>query len=156
MKLQLNKVALAFGSNLGDRAQMIKAAIEQLELHGFHVQKVSKNYSSTPVDCPVDSGDFLNGALIGKWKGTCRELLSVCQEIEQELGRLTIREINSPRPIDLDILLFNEEIYDEKDLVVPHQRMHLRDFVLEPLAEVASDWFIPTLKTSVENCLKNL
>ncbi|MCM8530555.1 MAG: 2-amino-4-hydroxy-6-hydroxymethyldihydropteridine diphosphokinase [Lentisphaeraceae bacterium] len=156
MKLQLNKVALAFGSNLGDRSLTIKTALEHLESHGFHILNVSKNHSSEPVDCPDGSGEFLNGALIGNWPGTCRELLLVCQEIEQDLGRLAIREINSPRPIDLDILLFNEDIYAEKDLIVPHERMHLRDFVLEPLAEIASDWFIPTLKLSVENCLKKL
>lgn len=142
-------VALAYGSNLGDRAENIALAVRKLESNGLRNVNCSKHVISEPVDCPEGSGDFFNGALTGQWQGSCRELLDLCQKIEIEIGRPEVREINSPRLIDLDILLFGTETYAEIDLVVPHERMLQRDFVMGPLAEVAADWMIPGEKSTV-------
>ena len=148
------KVALAFGSNLGDREENILLAVLKLEENGFRNISCSSSMVSEPVDCPEGSGEFFNGSLTGEWSGSCRDLLILCQKIEKELGRPGVREVNAPRPIDLDILLFAEEVYSEVDLKVPHERMLVRDFVMLPLAEVAADWIIPGQNATVKECLE--
>ena len=149
-----NLVALAYGSNLGDRTVNINRAVELLKQEGFDVIKVSEPMESQPVDCIAGSGIFLNGAIAGKWSGTSQELLALCQKIEKMLGRKEIREINSPRPIDLDILLFGREVIKEENLTVPHPRMNERDFVMLPLNEVAYDWVIPTSGCTVSEAAR--
>lgn len=142
-------VALAFGSNLGDRQKNIEEAIALLSKRGFEIEHISSYVESAPVDCTPESGIFINGALTGTWGGTPEELLELCQLIEQTMGRMQLRKINSPRPIDLDILLFADQEINGEHLVIPHQRMHLRDFVLLPLAEIAADWQIPGMGKTV-------
>ena len=154
--MKVTKVALGLGSNLGNREANIFAALELLQQCGFTDQQVSSLVSSEPVDCPEGSGEFLNGAATGVWKGAARDLMEVCQRIEKELGRPEVREINSPRPVDLDILLFGDEIVSEEDLVVPHPRMSERDFVMKPLAEIAKDWIIPDSGITVESKAEEL
>ena len=150
-----NKVALAFGTNLGDKKQNISQALNYLVDGGFKIIAVSSSMESDPVDCTPESGIFLNGALTGLWKGTVKELLELCQNIELTMGRKMKREINSPRPIDLDILLFGEDEIDCPGLQVPHPRMHIRDFVMLPLSEVASDWFVPVIGKKVSVIAEN-
>ncbi|MCH2206107.1 MAG: 2-amino-4-hydroxy-6-hydroxymethyldihydropteridine diphosphokinase [Lentisphaerales bacterium] len=150
------KVALAYGSNLGNRSENITLAVDKLKENGLGNICCSKHVVSKPVDCPQGSGDFLNGALTGEWQGSCRELLDLCQKIEGEVGRSKVREINSPRPIDLDILLFGEEMFAEEDLKVPHERMLQRGFVMGPLAEVAADWIIPGEDSTVGQYFKGM
>ena len=75
--------------------------------------------------------------------------MDVCQQIEKKLGRPETRTVNSPRQVDLDILLFGSEIVKETDLTIPHKRMLERDFVIKPLAEVAGEWIIPGLEKKV-------
>lgn len=144
-------VALAFGSNLGDHPKNIEKAFSLLSVGGFEIDRISSFVESEPVDCTPESGIFTNGALTGFWTGSPHELMCLCQSIEKTLGRKLIREINSPRPIDLDILLFAEQIENGEDLVIPHKRMHLRDFVILPLAEIAPDWLVPSLGKSVRD-----
>ena len=141
--------ALAFGSNLGNREENISLAVNLLQCGGFNISAISDSITSEPVDCTMDSGIFLNGALTGRWSGSAFQLLELCQSIESKLGRKRVREINSPRPIDLDILLFGNEIIKSEQLMVPHPRMHLRDFVILPLAQVAADWYIPGIDRKV-------
>lgn len=143
------RVAIAYGSNLGDRESNISRALDLLAKGGFTISAVSDPVTSEPVDCTPESGIFLNGALTGTWNSSVNELLSLCQEIEIELGRMEVREINSPRPVDLDILLVEDMKIDEEFLKVPHPRMHLRDFVMSPLSEIAPDWVHPGLGKKV-------
>lgn len=142
-------VALAFGSNLGDREENISLAVNLLKCGGFIISATSEFMTSEPVDCTSGSGIFLNGAITGKWSGTAFELLDLCQSIEMQLGRQQVREINSPRPIDLDILLFGEDLVKSELLTVPHPRMHHRDFVILPLSQIAPDWYIPGIGRKV-------
>jgi len=144
-----NRVALAFGSNLGDREGNISEALDYLREGGFEISSVSQYMESAPVDCTPDSGIFLNGACIGFWNDSPEELLDFCQKIELIMGRKEEREINSPRPIDLDILLFEDEEINSSFLKVPHPRMLERDFVMLPLDEVAPEWIIPGKDKSV-------
>lgn len=142
-------VALAFGSNLGDRRKNIEESFGLLSEGGFEIEQISDCVESAPVDCTPDSGIFLNGALTGRWQGSADELLELCQNIEKQMGRKEVREINSPRPIDLDILLFGTEVINKENLVVPHERMHLRDFVMLPLNEIAPDWEVSGMNKKV-------
>lgn len=150
-----NKAALAFGTNLGDKKQNISRALDCLQKGGFKITAVSSSMESEPVDCTPESGIFLNGALTGLWPGTADELLSLCQKVELTMGRKARRALNSPRPIDLDILLFNEEEIYSPALQVPHPRMHIRDFVMLPLCEVAADWLVPGKGKSVRDLAEN-
>jgi 2-amino-4-hydroxy-6-hydroxymethyldihydropteridine diphosphokinase len=154
--MKLKKVALAFGSNIGDRKNSILQSVDLLAEGGLFELRCSRIMESLPVDCPDGSEMFLNGAVVGLWGGSCRELLKLCQQIELTLGRKGIRPINSPRPIDLDILLFANEEYDEEGLIVPHERMHLRDFVLLPLRELESTWYIAKFNKTVEDLCEDL
>ncbi|MEN9362137.1 MAG: 2-amino-4-hydroxy-6-hydroxymethyldihydropteridine diphosphokinase [Verrucomicrobiota bacterium] len=132
-------VILAYGSNLaapcGSREANIAEAMRLLGEGGFRIDQISAPLASAPVDCPSGSGDFLNGVCSGFWEGSPRQLMELCQEIESRLGRVTRseREINAPRPIDLDIILFGDLVLNEPDLVIPHPRAHQRDFVMLPL-----------------------
>lgn len=154
--MSYKKVALAYGSNLGDRYKNIELAISKLKENGVENIVSSKPMKSEPVDCPSGSGEFLNGALVGEWSGTCKELMLTCQMIEREMGRSEVREINAPRFMDLDILLFGDESYELPDLQVPHARMFERDFVIMPLAEVAADWILPGVNCTVGQYLEGM
>ena len=149
-------VAIALGANLGNRMQNINASVKMLEDCGLRQVEVSPFLESAPVDCPEGSGVFINGALIGLWDGSCEELLSTCQKIEISLGRAQKRAINSPRSIDLDILLYGSEIYNSAHLTVPHLRMCERFFVMKPLFEIAPDWIIPTYGRTVREIFSEL
>ncbi|NQZ56888.1 MAG: 2-amino-4-hydroxy-6-hydroxymethyldihydropteridine diphosphokinase, partial [Lentisphaeraceae bacterium] len=148
----MTDVALALGSNLGNCQQNIEDALVLLENSGFELLIVSRMMSSEPVDCPDGSGVFLNGALIGRWAGECRELMELCQKIEKQLGRPENRVVNAPLPVDIDILLFGDKQICESDLLVPHIRMFERDFVMLPLNEIASEWVVPGKEKTVGEC----
>ena len=154
----LNKIAFALGSNLANRQQNFDDAIHSLRKAGFQNIQIATPISSSPIDCPQGSEDFLNSAAIAETSLSPIEVLDLFQKIELEVGRLPKeqREINAPRPIDLDILLYNELSLNSQRLTIPHSRMHERDFVLEPLAEIAPDWLIPTKAQSVTQAAQKL
>lgn len=130
---------IAFGSNQGDRERDIARAIEELRaIPGTRVLRVSSVFETKPVDCPPGSKDFLNGAVEIETELRPQALLSALLSIEHELGRVR-SEKNASRPIDLDILLYGDEVVNEPDLVIPHPRMHERAFILDPLLELAPD-----------------
>ena len=131
----MRKVFISIGSNIGDRLDHLQGAIRALHLHDeISVLSVSSIYETAPVGY-TDQADFLNLATGIETELSAHELLAVCQEIEQELGR--VRDVRwGPRTVDLDILLYNNESIETEDLVIPHPRMHERAFVLIPLLEV--------------------
>ncbi len=136
-------VILAYGSNLaapcGSREGNIAEAMRLLDEGGFQLDQISAAVASTPVDCPSGSGEFLNGVCSGFWSGSPRQLMQLCQTIESRLGRAAQREVNAPRPIDLDIILFGDLVLNEPDLVIPHPRAFQRDFVMQPLRSLAPE-----------------
>ncbi len=142
--------AVAFGSNLGDRAQQIEAALAALAAHdGVDVLAVSRCLETRPVGGPPQ-GDFLNGAVLLRTILDPRGLLELLHHLERRAGRVREGSVpNAPRPLDLDLLLHGDSVLDEPGLTVPHPRMHTRAFVLDPLLEVAPSLVHPVLGASV-------
>ena len=129
---------LAFGSNLGDRAAAIAAAIERLEALGVVVRARSPLYETEPVT-PDPQPYYLNAAARVETALPAVALLGACLEVERALGRVRpAGRTAAPREIDIDLLLFGAAvIHDGSSLIVPHPRLHDRPFVRIPLADVA-------------------
>ena len=144
---------LALGSNLGDRRATIHAAFRRLRAEpGLRVIAGSELYESAPRDCPPGSGPYLNAAAAVETARPPEDLLKLLLHIENQFGRARTGP-NSPRTLDLDLLLYGDRIIDTPDLVVPHPRMHERAFVLGPLAAIAPAAVHPTLgKTVAQLC----
>lgn len=153
-------VAIALGSNLGDRRQVIRAAFDELVAGGVGDARLSSMYATVPVDCEVGAPEFLNAAMIGMTSLKPQEVLTLCLATEMRLGRRRADQHDSSRyvsrVIDLDLLLYGQVEIRSKSLVLPHPRMTERMFVLEPLAELAADWVVSSEAGSVSDCLKRL
>ena len=134
----VSRAFIALGSNLDDPASRIRRAFEELaELPASRVLRRSSLYRSAPVGW-LDQPDFINAVVELETALSPRDLLTALLEIERNHGRL--REYpNSPRTLDLDVLMYDDVKCDEPDLVLPHPRMHQRAFVLQPLLEIAPD-----------------
>jgi 2-amino-4-hydroxy-6-hydroxymethyldihydropteridine diphosphokinase len=128
-------VYLSLGSNLGDRAKNLRDAIAAVREAGIHVTQISSIYETEPVDY-LDQPWFLNIAVGAETELAPAATLQTLREIETRLGSKKL-VAKGPRLIDMDILLYGDEVIDIQELQVPHPRMHLRRFVLEPLAEIA-------------------
>ena len=133
---------VGIGSNLGDREAHLSRAIELLSAEaGIEVSGVSQIRETEPVG-PVEQGPFLNGAVQVATELAPRELLDRLLGIERQMGRVR-RERYGPRTIDLDLLLYGDEVVDEPGLIVPHPRLKERRFALEPLSELDPSLTIP-------------
>lgn len=147
---------IALGSNLGDRRAHLRkacAALQTIAIPGTWRQ--SSIYQTEPVHCPDDSPDFYNAVVSFSFDGTAAELHTHTRAIEQALGRER-NAIHAPRTIDIDLLLFGDEIITTPNLQIPHPRLHLRRFVLQPLAEILPDLVLPGLNMSVSQQLAAL
>jgi 2-amino-4-hydroxy-6-hydroxymethyldihydropteridine diphosphokinase len=147
-------VAVAFGSNLGQRDAHIQRGLALAALFVDGV-RVSSTHETACVGTAGPQPPFLNGAFSGTTTLSARELLRALLDIERVLGRTRPYQ-DAPRPLDLDLILYGADIIDEPGLVVPHPRFRQRRFVLEPLAEVAADWLDPVSGRRVEELLRNL
>lgn len=139
-------VYLSLGSNVGDCAANLNAAIDRLSSFG-EVVAVSSFYETEPVEF-ADQPWFLNCAVKLNTEKMPKQLLNRVLDIEREMGRRREKK-NGPRIIDIDILLFGNSIIDTKGLTVPHVAMHTRRFVLEPLTEIAPEARHPVFKRNV-------
>jgi 2-amino-4-hydroxy-6-hydroxymethyldihydropteridine diphosphokinase len=144
-------VYFSLGSNVGDREANLRAAIAALADAGVRVTRVSSFYETEPVDF-LEQAWFLNCAVEGKTDVPAMELMRALRGIELQMGSKK-PVAKGPRLIDMDILLYGSETTDTKELQVPHPRMHLRRFVLVPLAAIAPEAVHPSLKKTVKQLL---
>ena len=137
--MAIQTVYLSLGSNLGDRRDNLMTAVARLERAYMAVRRTSSLYETEPVDL-TEQPWFLNIVLEGEVKVSPFELLDATQGIERDMGRAREGSLHrGPRVIDIDILLFGESIVTEERLTIPHPRMAVRRFVLEPLVEISPD-----------------
>ena len=141
-------VYLSLGSNVGARAKNLRAAIGELPHAGVAVKKVSSIYETEPVDLREQPW-FLNCAVKAETHFDAMTLLRALREIETKMGSTKL-VAKGPRLIDMDILLYGSDTMDTPELQVPHPRMHLRRFVLVPLAEIAPHAVHPSLQRTVK------
>ncbi len=142
-KLNPMRAFIGLGSNLGDREDTLRRAVELLgEEPGIEVVAISSWRETDPVGY-LDQPRFLNAACAVETELAPRELLARLLEIERVLGRRRDGPRFGPRTADLDLLLYGEEIVDEPDLTVPHPRLAERRFVLEPLVELDPQLCLP-------------
>ena len=152
----MGRVFIGIGSNEGDRLAHISRAIKALgAVDGVHVVQMATIIETEPAGGPPQ-GPYLNTVVELDTTLAPRELLSVLKAIEQQLGRKPGSQRWGPRPIDLDILLYDDQVLKTPTLVIPHQRMHERQFVLEPLAQISPNVVHPLLKQPVSALLTAL
>ncbi|MGB0327513.1 MAG: 2-amino-4-hydroxy-6-hydroxymethyldihydropteridine diphosphokinase [Akkermansiaceae bacterium] len=153
-----SRTGIALGTNVGNRLANLREArdllVNLMPLGTNYTQ--SGLYQSEPVDCPEDSPDFYNAVVEIDYLGSPQGLLHATQFIEWKLGRQTSRIRNSPRPIDLDILYFDDVMVNEENLILPHPRLTHRRFVLKPLADIHPHLVLPGDETTVGEHLRKL
>jgi 2-amino-4-hydroxy-6-hydroxymethyldihydropteridine diphosphokinase len=134
-------VAIALGSNLGDRRAHLNWAIGQLDSFLSHL-RASSFHETVPVDVNGPQPRYLNAAVVGQTTLAPRALLDLLLDLERRRGRERPAR-RAPRTLDLDLILYDDRVIDEPGLTVPHPEFHRRAFVLAPLAEIAADWRDP-------------
>ncbi|MBB5032032.1 2-amino-4-hydroxy-6-hydroxymethyldihydropteridine diphosphokinase [Prosthecobacter vanneervenii] len=149
---------IALGSNLGDRAGNLQRGIDLLmaRVPGLVLTGSARVYETEPVDCAPGTQAFLNTVIEVKAECTPQEMHAQLKAIEQALGRPEQRERNSPRTLDLDMLYADDVVSDDPVLTLPHPRMHLRRFVLEPLADIRPELVLPGQSKTVAELLAQL
>ncbi len=150
----MSEIVLLLGSNLGNRKQHIIQATRQIHRRVGEVLEISSLYSTEPWG--FDSGDyFLNAVLLIDAAFSAEDILEKILEIETGIGRQrTSSEGYTSRTIDIDILFYGQQVIREKNLEIPHPRLHLRRFTLVPLSEMVPGFIHPVLNTSVMQLLE--
>lgn len=139
--MSVHQVYFSLGSNLGNREELLREAIELISERVGPVIRQSSLIETEPWGFESDH-QFLNGAILCETERSPREVLRLTQKIERDLGRRknvncdSLNRIYKDRPIDIDILLYDDCHIDEPDLKIPHPLMHERDFVMIPLNEI--------------------
>ncbi len=148
------RVAIALGSNLGDRAATLNSAAAALR--GILTDlKLSSAHETAYIGAGGPQPAYLNAAAVGETALGARALLEALLETERQFGRERPYP-DAPRTLDLDLILYGMEIVDEPGLAVPHPRFRQRRFVLEPLAEIAADWIDPVTGRRIDELLRVL
>lgn len=157
----MHQAFLALGSNLGRREHLLAEALRLLaDIPATRILAVADFIETAPQDAPPGSGPFLNTAVHLQTGLSAPELFARMLAIEEALGRKrgpaapAIR--NAPRTIDLDLLLFDDRLIHAPHLSVPHPRMHMRQFVLQPLAQIAPDAIHPVTGKTIRELLADL
>lgn len=148
------EIYIGLGSNLGNRLENIRKAIELMKEQGIEIVKESSIYETEPMGYK-EQGWFLNSVVKGKTELSPKTLWKRLEKIEKLMGRE--REIKwGPRIIDLDILFYGDKILNGKELQIPHSELHKRRFVLVPLEEIAPELVHPVLNKSIRELLGEL
>ncbi|MGV3662670.1 MAG: 2-amino-4-hydroxy-6-hydroxymethyldihydropteridine diphosphokinase [Prosthecobacter sp.] len=152
------RFGIALGSNLGDRAANLRRGIALLRdrVPGLGITGCGGVYETEPVACAPGTQAFLNTVMEATAPCTAEELHAHLKAVEQALGRPEQRERNSPRTLDLDMLYADDVVSDDPVLILPHPRLHLRRFVLQPLADIRPDLRLPGLDADIATLLQRL
>lgn len=151
--MTFKKAYLGIGTNKGNKEENISSAIKTIKtIKEIKIVKISHLFKNPPQE-GIKGEDFLNGAIEIQTCLTPSELLRTCKSIEEILGRKIIKneKVKKSRIIDLDILFYENEILDFKDLNIPHKKICIRDFVLVPLLEIAPDFIHPIFNKSIKD-----
>ena len=152
-----HRFGIALGSNLGDREANLKRGLEMLVVRIRPSSVMAGGiYETDPVDCAPGTQAFLNTVVEMEADVSARELHEQLQAVEQAMGRPTLREKNSPRTLDLDLLYAGDFVSGDPVLTVPHPRLHLRRFVLQPLADIRPALVLPGRSQSIAELLAGL
>jgi 2-amino-4-hydroxy-6-hydroxymethyldihydropteridine diphosphokinase len=148
---------LGLGSNLGDRESALRAALAAIDaLPDVRVRRTSEFHRSRPVGGPAGQAEFLNAAATIETKTPPLRLLAELQDIESRHGRTATSARWAPRPLDIDLLLYDAEVMETPMLTLPHPRMTFRRFVLQPAAEIAARTLHPVIGWPIERLLLHL
>jgi 2-amino-4-hydroxy-6-hydroxymethyldihydropteridine diphosphokinase len=149
------RTAVALGSNIGDRLETLRAARKAiLDLANVKTPILSSAvYETEPVGCEPGAGKFLNAVVEFEYRDEPARLLEQLIEIEEALGRKRDHRPNVSRTIDIDLLYCGDQRIDDERLQLPHPRLHLREFVLQPLADIRSDLVLPDQKKTIRELL---
>jgi len=150
----MKKLYLGLGSNLGERAQMLAAAVRALDSPGLRILRLSPVYETEPVESTAQNW-FLNLVAEAETDLFPLQLLHRTSKVEAQLGRRRLTP-KGPRSIDIDILLLGSSVVDTPTLTIPHARFRERRFVLAPLADLAPDLREPLTRKSVRELLAEL
>ena len=148
------RVAIALGSNLGDRRAHLRFAVEQLQRHVRDLM-MAPVIETAAVDVPSPQPPYLNTVVVGDTDLSPEALLDELMGIEQQQGRRR-PAVLAPRTLDLDLILYGDAVRETTRLTVPHPRFRARRFVLEPLAALAPDWRDPVTGRTVAELLSGL
>lgn len=154
-----NKAFISLGTNLGDRVKNINRAYSAIEKRVGEISLKSSLYVTPPWGFDSDE-EFVNSVVLLSTGLDAINLLNVLKQIENDLGRKekSVEGVYTNRLIDLDIIDFNGQIQTTEEIDLPHPRMHLRNFVIFPLEEIAPDWIHPKFKKPIQfykKALKN-
>ncbi len=150
---QIQQAYLSLGSNLGNRYLTLQKALFSIQKKAGKVTAVSSIYENPAIGFEGD--DFLNACIIVETEKSATELLSILLQVEKDFGRERSDQDNyQSRTLDIDIILFGNEIITTEELVVPHPRMVNRNFVLKPLADISPQFYHPVLNKDIRNLLQ--
>jgi 2-amino-4-hydroxy-6-hydroxymethyldihydropteridine diphosphokinase len=149
---------VALGSNLGDSRKIVSDALGRLQNFSDAPIVKSSLWQTSPVDCPPDSPRFVNAVagLVPRADETPESLLRKLRGLETEFGRKPKTILNEPRSLDLDLIAFGSEVRHSPELILPHPRVYLRRFVIQPLSEIVPDYVLPGQGRTVAELLAGL
>ena len=146
-----NKIILSLGSNIGDKKSNLETAIKQINQFST-IKKISSIYESDPI-LLKDQDNFFNLVLEIDYKKTAIELLETTKDVERRMGRKKTVKYG-PRIIDIDIVFFNNQVVNSKDLIIPHYDWSNRVFVVKPLSELFNEFNMQDYKLDIQKINK--
>jgi len=145
----MSTVYLGIGSNIGDKEENCKEAVRRLsQINDIQIKQQSPLYLTRPAGGPPQE-DYINGVIEIRTKILPEDLLAIVKDIEKGMGRVPAEERDHPRIIDIDILFYDDIILNSEELIIPHPRIHERDFVLHGLSKIAPETIHPLRRKTI-------
>ncbi len=146
---------LSIGTNSGNRINNIKSLLSEFENNNVNIISISSIYKTEPFRSQSNSY-FYNLVLKIETNLDLQAFFALSESIEKKMGRIVKNNPDIPRVIDIDILVFNNQVYKSKYLIIPHPKIHERKFVLLPWSEISGKYILPKYNQSVNNLLNNV